>query len=77
MLALTFADKSDYDKILENDTFEFVDLNQFTKGKPLTITATHEDSSSDTIICNHTYNEAQIEWFNAGSALNLIHSKQG
>ena len=77
MLALTFADKSDYDKILENDTFEFVDLNQFTKGKPLTIVATHEDSSSDTIICNHTYNEAQIEWFNAGSALNLIHSKQG
>ena len=77
MLALTFADKSDYDKILENDTFEFVDLNQFTKGKPLTIVATHEDSSSDTIICNHTYNEAQIEWFNAGSALNLIHSQQG
>ena len=76
MLALTFADKSDYDKILENDTFDFVDLEQFSKGIPLIIVAKHEDGSSDEIMCNHTYNEAQIEWFKAGSALNLIRGQQ-
>ena len=77
MLALTFADKSDYDKIQENDTFDFMDLDQFSKGNPLTLVANHEDGSSDKIVCNHTYNEAQIEWFKAGSALNLIRSQQG
>ncbi len=77
MLALTFADKSDYDKIQENDTFDFVDLDQFSKGNPLTLVANHEDGSSDKIVCNHTYNEAQIEWFKAGSALNHIRSQQG
>ena len=77
MLALTFADKSDYDKIQENDTFDFMDLDQFSKGNPLTLVANHEDGSSDKIVCNHTYNAAQIEWFKAGSALNLIRSQQG
>ena len=77
MLALTFADKSDYDKIQENDTFDFMDLDQFSKGNPLTLVANHEDGSSDKIVCNHTYNEAQIEWFKAGSALNLIRTQQG
>ena len=77
MLALTFADKSDYDKIQENDTFDFMDLDQFSKGNPLTLVANHEDGSSDKTVCNHTYNEAQIEWFKAGSALNLIRSQQG
>jgi len=77
MLALTFADKSDYDKIQENDTFDFMDLDQFSKGNPLTLVANHEDGSSDKIVCNHTYNSAQIEWFKAGSALNLIRSQQG
>ncbi len=77
MLALKFADKSDYDKIQENDTFDFMDLDQFSKGNPLTLVANHEDGSSDKIVCNHTYNEAQIEWFKAGSALNLIRSQQG
>jgi aconitate hydratase len=76
MLALTFANKSDYDKILENDTFDFVDLDQFSKGIPLTIVAKHEDGSSDEIMCNHTYNETQIEWFKAGSALNLIRGQK-
>ena len=76
MLALTFANKNDYDKILENDTFDFVDLDQFSKGIPLTIVAKHEDGSSDEIMCNLTYNETQIEWFKAGSALNLIRGQK-
>ena len=76
MLALTFVDKSDYDKILENDTFDFVDLDQFSKGMLLKIVAKHEDGSSDEIMCNHTYNEVQIKWFKAGSALNLIRGRQ-
>ncbi len=77
MLALTFADKSDYDKIREDDSFDFINLDQFSEGKPLTIVATHSDGSADTILCHHSYNKAQIEWFKAGSALNLIRSQQG
>ena len=77
MLALTFADKSDYDKILEDDVFDFVDLDRFSEECPLTIRAQHADGSFDQILCNHTYNEAQIEWFKAGSALNLIRAHQG
>ena len=72
MLALTFADKTDYGKILEDDTLDFIDLDQFSMGKPLTLDVFHADGSSDTIYCNHTYNDTQIEWFKAGSALNLI-----
>ena len=76
MLALTFSNKSDYDKIQENDSFDLVDLDKFSPGKPLTLVANHEDGSSDTIMCDHTYNDTQIEWFKAGSALNLIRSQQ-
>ncbi len=72
MLGLTFADESDYDKIQEDDTFNFLDLNEFAPGKPLTIEVVHADGSKDTIKVNHTYNDSQIEWFEAGSALNLI-----
>lgn len=72
MLALTFANESDYDKIQEDDTFNFLDLDQFAPEKPLTIEVVHADGSKDVIITNHTYNNAQIEWFKAGSALNLI-----
>jgi aconitate hydratase len=72
MLGLTFANEADYDKIQENDSFEFVDLNEFTSGKPLTMEITHEDGSKETIKLNHTYNEGQIAWFREGSALNLI-----
>tara|TARA_B110000037_G_scaffold208831_1_gene257380 strand:+ start:34905 stop:37169 length:2265 start_codon:yes stop_codon:yes gene_type:complete len=72
MLGLTFATESDYDLIQEDDTFNFVDLNAFTPGKPLTIEAVHADGSKDTIIANHSYNDSQIEWYNEGSALNLI-----
>jgi aconitate hydratase len=72
MLGLTFATESDYDLIQEDDTFNFVDLNAFAPGKPLTIEAVHADGSKDTFIANHTYNDSQIEWYNEGSALNLI-----
>ena len=76
MLALTFKDKSDYNKILEDDKFDFVDLDQFSPGKTITIIAHHQDGSSDQIISGHNYNGAQIDWFIAGSALNLIRSQQ-
>jgi len=76
MLALTFADKTDYDKILETDTLDFVDLDQFGMGQPLTLDVFHTDGSSDIIYCDHTYNDTQIEWFKAGSALNLIRSQE-
>ena len=72
MLGLTFNDKADYDKIQEDDTVNFLDLDQFAPGKPLTLEFTHKDGSKDIIIANHTYNEQQIGWFKAGSALNLI-----
>ncbi|TVZ55057.1 aconitase [Lutibacter sp. Hel_I_33_5] len=72
MLGLTFANEADYDLIQEDDTFNFVDLNEFSAGKPLTLEVVHADGSKDTVLANHTYNEGQIEWYNEGSALNLI-----
>ncbi|RIA09295.1 aconitase [Flavobacteriaceae bacterium MAR_2010_72] len=72
MLALTFANESDYDKIQEDDTINFLDLNEFAPDKPLTIEFVHADGSKDVIKVNHTYNQAQIDWYNEGSALNLI-----
>jgi aconitate hydratase len=72
MLGLTFDNEADYDKIQEDDTINFTDLTSFSVGKPLTMEFVHSDGTTDTILANHTYNEAQIEWFNAGSALNLI-----
>ncbi|MDH4472631.1 MAG: aconitate hydratase [Fluviicola sp.] len=72
MLGLTFANEADYDKIREDDTFNFVDLVGFSAGKPLTLELAHADGSTETILLNHTYNDQQIEWFKAGSALNLI-----
>ena len=72
MLGLTFATESDYDKIQENDTINFIDLTEFSVGKPLTLEFVHADDSKDLILANHTYNESQIGWFVAGSALNLI-----
>ncbi|GJM61691.1 aconitate hydratase [Persicobacter diffluens] len=77
MLGLTFDNPADYDKIQENDTFDTIDLTAFAPGKPLTLKVTHEDGSIDEIVCNHTYNENQIEWFKAGSALNLIKTQNG
>ncbi|MGQ8335277.1 aconitate hydratase [Sunxiuqinia sp. A32] len=72
MLGLTFNTESDYDKIQEDDTFNFVDLKEFAPGKPLTLEVVHSDGSKDSIVLNHTYNQQQIEWFKAGSALSLI-----
>jgi len=72
MLGLTFANEADYDLIQVDDTFNFVDLVDFAPGKQLTLEVVHADGSSDMIKLNHTYNAQQIEWFKAGSALNLI-----
>ena len=75
MLALTFVNEADYDVIQEQDVIDFVDLTSFAPGKPLTLVFHHQDGSQHQVLANHTYNEQQIEWFKAGSALNLI--KQG
>ena len=72
MLALTFADKSDYGKVQEDDTIDIIGPTKFTPGKALTMVLHHRDGSEDKVSLNHTYNEQQIEWFKAGSALNLI-----
>lgn len=72
MLALTFVDKADYEKIKEDDSVDVLGLTSFTSGKPLTVVLHHADGSSDEIKVNHTYNEQQIEWFKAGGALNII-----
>ena len=72
MLGLTFANESDYDLIQEDDTFNFLDLNEFAPGKTLTIEAIHADDTKDIIEVNHTYNDSQIDWYKEGSALNLI-----
>ncbi|MDX1470609.1 MAG: aconitate hydratase [Flavobacteriaceae bacterium] len=72
MLALTFANESDYDLIQEDDTFNFLDLDEFAPDKPLHIEVVHKDGSKDVIRVNHTYNDAQIGWYKEGSALNLI-----
>ncbi|SEQ81023.1 aconitase [Hyunsoonleella jejuensis] len=72
MLGLTFANEADYDLIQEDDTFNFLDLNEFAPDKQLTLEAVHADGSKDVIKLNHTYNNAQIAWYNEGSALNLI-----
>jgi aconitate hydratase len=72
MLGVTFENEADYDLIQEDDTFNFVDLVDFAAGKQITIEVFHADGSTDVVVANHTYNEAQIEWYKAGSALNLI-----
>lgn len=72
MLGLTFANEADYDLIQEDDTFNFIDLNAFAPDKQLTLETVHADGSKDLIKLNHTYNDAQIAWYNEGSALNLI-----
>jgi aconitate hydratase len=76
MLGLTFANEADYDKIQEDDSLDLSDLKDFTEGKPLTLVLNHKDGSSESIKVNHTYNASQIEWFKAGSALNLIKLKE-
>lgn len=75
MLALTFADKADYDKVQEDDNIDIETLTSFAPGKPLRVELNHSDGTSDIIEVNHTYNEQQIEWFKAGGALNVIRSE--
>ncbi|MFN8241948.1 MAG: aconitate hydratase, partial [Bacteroidales bacterium] len=77
VLALTFADKTDYDKIRESDRIDITGLESFSPGKKLKVVLNHSDGTSEIIEANHSYNEAQIEWFRAGSALNLIRARSG
>ena len=72
ILALTFANEKDYEIIREKDTFNFGDLSKFSEGKQLNLEIIHNDGTKNNILLNHTYNKTQIEWFRAGSALNLI-----
>ncbi|MDL1913604.1 MAG: aconitate hydratase [Bergeyella sp.] len=76
MLALTFANESDYEKIREDDTVNFLDLDRFAPGKQISLEFLHKDGTRDVIRTNHTYNEQQIDWFRAGSALNLIRQQE-
>ncbi len=75
VLALTFADKADYYKVQEDDSFDIIGLTDFAPGKQLKVVLHHNDGTTDVILTNHTYNSNQIDWFNAGSALNLIKSQ--
>ncbi len=75
MLALTFANKEDYDKVQEEDSIDIVGLSLFSPGRSLTVILNHKDGSKDEIAVNHTYNEPQIGWFKAGGALNVIRSE--
>ena len=75
MLALTFANEADYDKIQEDDVINFLDLTDFAPNKPLHLEFVHSDGSKNMIKYLHTYNDSQIAWFRAGSALNLIAAK--
>ena len=75
VLALTFADKDDYARIRETDKFDITGLNEFSPGKKIKIIIHHSDGKEETIFAKHSFNEAQIEWFKAGSALNLIRSR--
>jgi aconitate hydratase len=72
MLALTFANKDDYNKIQEDDTIDILGLTSFAPGQQLTLVFHHKDGSKDEIKANHSYNAQQIEWFKAGGALNII-----
>jgi len=72
MLALSFVNKDDYDRILEDDQFDITGLSDFAPGSRLNLVVYHSDNSSEVIALSHTYNKNQIEWFKAGSALNLI-----
>ncbi len=72
MLALTFTNEADYDKIQEDDKLSLVDISDFSPGRALTLELTHADGTSEKIQVNHSYNAQQIEWFKYGSALNLI-----
>lgn len=75
MLGLTFADKDDYDKILEDDTIDILGLTEFAPDKPLTLVLHHADGTTEQFPVNHSYNAQQIDWFKAGGALNIIRAE--
>jgi aconitate hydratase len=75
MLALTFANKEDYDKVQEDDAIDITGLTGFAPGKPLTMVLNHKNGGKEEIALNHTYNEQQIGWFKAGGALNVIRAE--
>jgi aconitate hydratase len=77
MLALTFANRKDYDLVQEDDTIDITGLESFAPGVPLTVVLHDADGATDKIRANHSYNENQIEWFKAGSALNLLREPSG
>jgi aconitate hydratase len=72
MLALTFIQKEDYEKVQEDDQIDITGLKSFAPGQPLGVSLRHADGTRDEILANHTYNDQQIEWFRAGGALNVI-----
>jgi aconitate hydratase len=76
MLALTFADKADYDRIREEDRISITDIAHFQPGQPLTLTLHHVDGTKESILVHHSYNELQIKWYQAGSALNYLQEEK-
>lgn len=75
ILALTFADPTDYDKLEEDDRLSILGLNELEPQKQVECVITHSDNTKDRIMLNHSYNQSQIEWFKAGSALNVLRNK--
>jgi aconitate hydratase len=72
VLTLTFQNKDDFNKIKEDDRIDVSGLKTFASGKQLIVALNHSDGTKENFPANHSYNESQIEWFNAGSALNII-----
>jgi aconitate hydratase len=75
LLALTFSDAADYDKIREDDRISLVGLQDLAPGKPVTCIVKHADGTSETLHLNHSYGESQVQWFRLGSALNMFHQQ--
>ena len=75
ILALTFSNPDDYEKILEDDKISLLDLNELSPNKQVKCIISHADGNKDEILLNHSYNQSQIEWFKAGSALNVLRNK--
>jgi aconitate hydratase len=76
ILALTFSNPEDYEKILEDDRISLLDLNELAPGKQVRCVISHSDGKKDEILLNHSYNKSQIEWFKSGSALNVLRNNQ-
>ena len=76
MLALTFTNPMDYEKILEDDKISLKELSNFSEKKPIECIIEHVDGIKEEILLNHSYNTAQIQWFKAGSAMNVLRNKK-